>query len=77
MILKQKIKGFFDTKNSNVETKSDKVSIWLNLNKSKYQHLFSFARKYIAALLHILKDYFLKLGVCMTKKVIDFFRKTL
>ena len=49
MILKQKIKGFFDTKNSNVETKSDKASIWLNLNKSKYLDLTSFPRKYFSA----------------------------
>ena len=46
--LKQK-KGLFATENLNKETEEDKFLNCCNLNKKKYQHLSSFARKYLAA----------------------------
>ena len=45
--IEAEIKDFFDTENLNVETKEDEVLNLLNLNKSKYPHLASFAQKYI------------------------------
>ena len=42
--IKAEIKGFFTT-----ETEEANVLNWLNLNKTKYQNLAIFARKYLSA----------------------------
>ena len=47
--IQAEIKGFFSTENLDKVTKEDKVLNWWNLNKTKYPHLASFARKYLAA----------------------------
>ena len=62
--IEAEIKDLFDTENLNVETKEDEVLNLLNLNKSKYPHLASFAKKNLLyhRLLYIMKDYFLKLA---------------
>ena len=49
--IEAEIKGFFSIEHLNVETDKDKILNWLNLNKKKYPHLASFARKNLAALL--------------------------
>ena len=46
--IEAEIKGFFATENLNAEKKEDKVFNWWNLNKSKYPHVASIARKYLA-----------------------------
>ena len=50
-IVLAEINGFFATKNLKEETHDNKVLNWWNLNKTKYTHLASFTRKYLAALL--------------------------
>ena len=42
--MKQKKKGFLYTEYLNTETEKDKVMSFLNLNKTKFPHLASFAR---------------------------------
>ena len=47
--IKAEIKGFFATENLTAETEEGKVLNCRNLNKTKYPHLASFARKYFSA----------------------------
>ena len=48
--IEAEIKGFYATENLNEVTEEDKVLNMWNLNKTKYPHLASFAKKYFAAL---------------------------
>ena len=71
------IKGFFATENLNAETEKDKVLNWCNLKKTKNPHLVSYSRKYFAARSSFLYSgfFFLKLGNCTSKSVIDCFKR--
>ena len=43
------INGVFATENMNAETEEIQVLNWWNFKNTKYPHLVSFARKYLAA----------------------------
>ena len=63
--IEAEIKGFFAAENMNVETKEDKGLDWWNFNKSKYPLLALQENIFLHHhLLYILKDCFLKLGIC-------------